>query len=100
MRKLPIKTATIVLEGDYEGWELVCRTNPPMSMLQELASGDFKTLMATLPKLIISWNFVDEEGEYIGDPSEVTIAKLPTELIMGVLNKITDKISSAPSPNF
>ena len=65
-----------------------------MSMLQESASGDFKTLMATLPKLIISWNFVDEEGEYIGDPSEVTIAKLPTN-DYGRAEQITDKIGNA-----
>ena len=91
-RRMPIKLETFQLSGDYEGWEFTARVNPPVGILDELQSGDSERVYSVLSWLIKKWNFVDEDGKPLGDPSPETIRQLPLDLLFMILDKITDKI--------
>ena len=97
-RKMPIKTATIALNGDWLGWEFTARTNPPLKLFGDLASGEFDRIIASLAKVLISWNFVDEEGLPLGEPNEDTVGELPVDFAEKLLDPLEMKISAKIKP--
>lgn len=72
-RRMPVKTRRVELTGEYEGWWAVVRTNAPFSLFVGLASvGDadgtgaltaMVSVYENLAKIVLDWNFVDEDGE-------------------------------------
>ena len=97
-KNMPIKTKTVTLDGDYEGWEFEISINPKLSVFGDLASGEFARIAPALAKIIRSWNFVDEEGIPLGNPSIKTIEELPLELVTIISNKFVEELSKI-SPN-
>ncbi len=97
-RKMPVKTAKLDLNGDWQGWSVTTRINPPLWVLEEIASGDISRIATALGGLITDWNFVDENGDDLPKPSEDEIRKLPTDLVRVAVDAITDKITATP-PN-
>lgn len=78
--RLPIRSATVELDGDYAGFMCKMRLNPRRSVVQGMTLGEIRALSESLAKVIISWNFVDEDGE----PLEITpenIHDLPDDLL-------------------
>lgn len=71
-RRMPVKTRRVALDGEYAGWWVTVRTNAPfglfLSMTQLNTSSEadqsaaLVTMVELLPKMIHSWNFVDEDG--------------------------------------
>lgn len=104
-RKMPIRSRTITLDGDYAGWWIKVRTNVPAGRwrdayapMKELIDMDEEEIrldqhwMAKyndaaamlLAACLLDWNFVDEEGEDIpARPDSIDL--LPNELTMAVM---------------
>ncbi len=96
MRKMPVKTATVNLKDEYEGWNFVARTNPPIGVFGLVASGNFDKIVEGLSLIIRSWNFVDEEGKDLEVPSVDTVSYLPLDLITMVANEYVGAINAVP----
>lgn len=95
VRRMPVKTRRVDLDGEYEGWWAVLRVNAPFGLflaLSELQSGEdgvqaFAALADLLPKLITEWNFVDEAGEPIPCDKD-GMRRIPTDLLMSLVGKL------------
>ena len=104
-RRLPIKTRTVELDGDYAGWTATVRTNAPFSHFLKLASltnDDGQAALAALaeiygllPKLIFAWNFVDEEGQPL-PCNETGFAALPADLMVQLIAAINQGGDDGP----
>jgi len=95
-RRLPIKTKEIELNGDYAGWTLTVRTNPPISAFGHIASGEFDRIVLGLSRIVRVWNFVDENGDPLEAPSQETIGELPLDLLTAIANKYVTELSALP----
>lgn len=109
VRKLPIKTASAELEGDYEGWNFTFRVNPPMgkwvSILEQVSSFDEENQKTIVPfsngllnvveALVTSWDFVDENGKSL-ELCRDSVHSLPNDLIVAMFGKIMEGVSQAP----
>lgn len=95
-RRMPIKTAVVRLDGDYEGWEATIRTNAPIYLFQrEIASGDADRVAAALSRIILLWNFVDDEGEPL--PLEAaSIGLLGADLLQMLAEKLGEAVRAVP----
>lgn len=63
LRRMPIRTTRVQLEGDYADFSLVMRANPPLRIFTTIQQNqDFDTLRRILGELIVEWDFVDDEG--------------------------------------
>lgn len=95
-RKMPIKTEVIALTGDWDGWSFTARTNAPISVFSDIASGEFQRIIHGLAKVIRAWNFVDEEGGECPAPSAASIGELPLELVTAIANAFVDELTKLP----
>jgi len=96
IRKQPVKTTEIPLKDAYEGWKFTARTNPPIKAFGHIASGNFERIVTGLSKIIIKWNFVDEEGKPLSEPTEDTIGDCPLDLITMVSQEYMEEITKLP----
>jgi len=95
---MPIKTAKIELEDDWEGWNFIARTNPTLGMFADAASGNFDRMAEALSTMVVEWNFVDEEGNPLPQPSEEgATSMLPLDLTSVVISAIMDRIAKLPN---
>ena len=97
--RMPVKTRTVFLDGDYAGFSATIRTNAPFGLfltLSELqAGGDdnmagvraFGELIRLLPQLVLSWNVCDEEGVAIPCDAD-GMRQVPAELLMALVGKL------------
>ena len=83
---LPVRRVTVgcPLAG-YEGWEATVRVNAPVGAFEELsaAAGRFAEARASLCRLVVAWNFVDEDGKALPQPADNpdVFARLPMEVV-------------------
>jgi hypothetical protein len=83
-RRMPVRTATIVLNSEYEGWQATMRTNPPLRVYEEMQSGTVERVKVALAGVIVDWNFVDEAGEALPASAEGVMA-LPADLLQQLI---------------
>lgn len=113
VRKLPVRTADINLDGEFEGWQLSIRTSPPLgkwieSLQRVLDSQDGEeeanpraqtsgvlAMLDLIALVLVRWNFVDEEGNDI-EATRDGLGMLPLELISLVFDKVTATVGQAP----
>lgn len=91
LRRMPVRTVRVELEGDYADFSLTMRSNPPLRVFTEMQSNtEFATLRETLRSLIVDWDFVDDEGKAlaVGDLDALPL-DLFGMLITSYLNAIT-----------
>lgn len=62
VRRRPIRTATITLNGDYQGTEATVRLNPPLRVYDEFSTDVRKAL----GQVVLAWNLVDDDGKAVG----------------------------------
>lgn len=98
MQSLPVNFDEIELTGYYKGWTFKIRTNPPLRVLRDIASGDLTLLGEGLASIIESWNFVDENGVLMPEPSADAIMELPSDLINAISAAYMEALSVL-SPN-
>lgn len=90
VRRMPVRTATVVFDGDYAGWEATIRTNIPVRVLEDMRSGEVDRIQAAVAGIVQSWNFVDEQGEPIPvEPDR--IGDLPIDLLGALIEGVRDK---------
>lgn len=95
---MPVRSERIVLADDFEGFELTVRTNPPLRVINLLASQEIGDLILALSEIILDWNFVDEEGEPLPPPSQETIAELPMDLVVLIAEHYQEAVNRLPPP--
>lgn len=112
VRKMPIKTATVNLEGEYEGWWFKYRTNPRLGPLTEAlkkvqqADEDdpqssavaIDGMYETMEVVLVDWNFVDEDGAEL-TPDITGLKALPSELIALMFEPVNKGVQQAPLEN-
>jgi len=86
--KLPIKVATLVLDGDYEGWALRVRVNPPCVFFDEFVRDDatISERASLLASMTLEWNFVGEDGKLLGKPDSAKMQALPSDLLLAIMS--------------
>jgi len=94
MRKLPVKLKKIELTGEYEGWELTMRVNPPFFVFDQIQSGEVDQILDALGLITTEWNFVDENGEPMPPPSKESYRLLPYDLVLEIVDKFTSEVTS------
>jgi hypothetical protein len=97
-RKAVIKTRKIELDGEWEGWWFICRTNPPMSSIADLLSGNIDRMIESCKGIIKEWNFVDEEGNPLPPPQDGGVELVPSDLFQALSNAAGSAPFQAP-PN-
>lgn len=70
MKHMPKRTKEFELSGDYEGWKFTAITSFPVKVISYMQSGNFALIAEALSQLLISWNFVDWDGNPLAQPSE------------------------------
>lgn len=97
--KMPVRTKEIALGGEWDGWTLTVRRNAPLDVvlrLQGLATdeGSLAGLIATLPDIIVRWNFVDTAGAPLPLTAE-GCRQLPLDLFRAVMEAFGEVIADA-----
>jgi len=90
---MPVRTTRVELEGDYAGFSLEMRSNPPLRLFTEMQdNSDFAKLRDLVRSLIVDWDFVDEDGKPIavGDLDAVSI-----DLFGMIINRYLNTITGA-----
>lgn len=98
--RMPVKTRTVYLDGDYAGFSATIRTNAPFGLfltLSELQAGDdnlagvraFGELIRLLPQLVLAWDVCDEDGNAIPCDAQ-GFRRVPAELLMALVGKLGD----------
>lgn len=97
IRKLPVRTRDIAMKTPWEGWNFSARMNPPVRVFEDIASGDFARIIDGMTTVILSWNWVDENGEPLPDPSRVIIANnIPIDLLTSAANAWVAEMTNVP----
>jgi len=96
-RKMPVKLSDVLkLDGEYKGWEFKARLNPPLSIFEDIGSGRFDRIITGLSKVVVWWNFVDEEGEPLLSPNEGGCRQISTDLAGEVVRVYTERLTDLP----
>lgn len=98
VRKAPLSTADIKLTGVWEGWEFTARTNPPIGVLKWFASGDLALITKGIARIMVKWNFVDEEGDEYAPTIDAMDENMDGELLSAVANAYLERLTSL-APN-
>ena len=94
-RRAPVKEATLTLKGDYAGWTCRVRTNPRFGVFDDLSSGDFPRIGAALAHICREWDFVDEDGEPLRQPSDGGVADLTSDLMAELMARFVEHVNAA-----
>jgi len=96
-RKLLVKTQEIALTGDWEGWRFTARMNPPLGVFFEITSGDLERIVGGIAKVLLAWNFVDEDGKLLPAPTCDVIAQYVTsDLLTAIANAWIGEMTKVP----
>lgn len=98
VRKAPINKATVQLTGPWEGWEFTARTNPPIGVLKWFSSGDLELIIKGIARIMLEWNFVDENGEPYPPTPDAMDSNMDGELLSAVANAYLERLTTL-APN-
>lgn len=104
--KIPVKTRTYAIAGEYEGWEFTARTNPPLGLflekLEAIQQADSANpihvappVYAFLEMVVTSWNFRDEAGNAL-QCSRDGLKHLPLDLLLAMVDAIKGEALTIP----
>ena len=97
IRKLPVRTREIVMKPPWDGWTFDARMNPPVRVFEDIASGDFARIIDGMTTVILSWNWVDEEGAALPSPTRVVIANnVPFDLLTAAAYAWVGEMTNVP----
>lgn len=96
-KSMPVRTATVRLDGDYEGFEVQVRTNTSWAVKQDLASGDEARVVGALKTIIHGWNLTDEDGTALPTPKNGCdlLTAVPDEVLAAIINGYVGAIEKA-----
>ena len=104
--KLPIKTRTYAIAGEYEGWEFTSRVNPPLGIflekLEAIQKSDSTNPISVAPPVfdllemvVTAWNFRDENGNDL-PVNRDGLKQLPLELLLAMVEAIKGETLTVP----
>jgi hypothetical protein len=98
---LPKISARLVFEDDYEGAEVVVRTNVPMSLVIEAqevgASQDIGSFAGSfVSDVLLDWNLLDD-GEPVAQTVE-GMKSLPFDFVARILEAWSSAVAGVPVP--
>lgn len=94
-RVLPVRLREIEIGGEFPGWMFTARINPPLGVVERFQNvRTVEDLASLLPLIIHSWNFVDEVGEPLGDPTPETLRRLPIDLLTAIFSRYSEEVLS------
>ena len=97
IRKLPVRTREIQLKEPWLGWSFTARMNPPVCVFEDIASGDFTRIVDGMALVITIWNWVDEEGEPLPQPTREIISRhIPIDLLTAAANSWVQEMTAVP----
>lgn len=96
-KRTAVRTAAVVLDGNYEGWSATVRTNPPQSVWTDFVSGDDERFRHALAQVVLAWDFVDDDGNDVPLPSadDYDPNRLPFDLIPALVRAYTASLRAA-----
>jgi hypothetical protein len=100
----PIRTHRFELDGDWSGFWILVRTNPPMRVYEDLvAARKISDAYAALAEMTLSSNLTDEHGESVDLTQPAGWRAMPLEFIeeaAALIKKATEvpKASGNGSP--
>lgn len=92
--KLPVRVARIALTGEYEGFWLDVRMNPPMRVFEEFASQDIARVIAALALMTRASNLVDEKDQPVDLSTVAGWGEMSADLLAEVAERLRDAMSS------
>lgn len=99
-RRAPVRRHRIELDDDgFPGWWVEVRLNPPWGVMEDLYdTDDFRVVRESLARVILDWNFVDDEGDPLPPPSEdvTSLREVPIDLITVVLQRYQQVATELP----
>lgn len=97
-RRLVMRKREITIkEGDFAGWSFTAILNPPLRTIEDLTAPGISRMVDGLARILVApWNFVDEEGNPMADPSPDTIRELPTDLIAAISEAYIAETTALP----
>ena len=104
--KLPVRTATLVFEGEYAGAEVITRLDVPIGLLIQLmdlkvenptAQDGLKVYELFVKEALISWNLEDAQGQSIPGNVEGLRALTPAFANL-MISKWAEVVANPPSP--
>lgn len=72
--------AAKALAETWRGWTVTYRDHATMAMVQAINSGDVRHKLEFLGRIVAGWNFVDEAGEPLPQPSRDSFMSLALDL--------------------
>lgn len=86
--KFTVRSKRYELEGDYEGFWIEIRTNPPMRVYEEFSSGVMSQLYGALALMTLASNMVDEHDA----PVDLTTVEGWRSMPKDLLEQTADRI--------
>jgi hypothetical protein len=96
-RRMPIRKRQVNLIGDFDGWFFTGILNPPLRVIEDLTSGETSKLATGIARVVAApWNFVDEFGKDLPEPSLEVIRDLPIDLIEAIAKAYMEEQGKLP----
>lgn len=91
--KPSFRTVEVKLAAPYEGWTATMKAEGvPARVFIELQSGNVERAMNALKRLVVSHNFLTDDGEPAGD-----VLDAPMDAITDAITKWSDAVAALPS---
>lgn len=101
--RMPVRTAAVELDGDYAGFTFEVRRNFKAKTLDAFANAgsDFPAARKALAGLLVTWNFCDENGEPLPQPTAEgdVLGELPLDLLNIMVGKTVEAVAQVPNPS-
>jgi hypothetical protein len=100
--KIPKRTATLILDGDYEGAEVVVRLDVPVGTfleIQDLVAQEKQLHVFQVfgDSILDTWNLRDENDQSIPANSE-GMHKIPIDLANIIMTEWSGAVTAPPDP--
>ena len=87
-----MRTVTVVLDGDFEGWEATARADFPARWLAEFTTADYEGLITFMDRILVSHNMPDTNDEIAASSADVA----PYDGLIKMADAILDAIGKLP----
>jgi hypothetical protein len=98
IRKMPVKSKEITLKAEpFVDWHFTARMNPPLGVFFDIASADLERIAKGIARILIAWDFPDEEGKPLPPPNaEVVNDNITSELMNAIASAWLDEMTAVP----
>lgn len=87
------RTVTVVLSGDFEGWEATAKADFPAALIGDLQSGNVERIIGALDAIVIDHNLPNAEDEIAAKMMDVD----PYTGLMEIASEVFDAIGKLPN---